>query len=148
MAQKKPKIVRPSSVVPSGLKEPKAAFDPDSNLNRKAAWRVHRIHMADPYGWHELNVGSVLDIKEKLSHFESMTWNDIFTIGRTRNHKILVEKLRCPKAKHWMKENMPDQDSLWTLRLSGAERIWGIFSDGVYQIIFWDPKHLIYPVQH
>jgi hypothetical protein len=46
-----------------------------------------------------------------------------------------------------MKRNMKEQLELWTIRLSGAERIWGIFSEGAYQIVFWDPNHLIFPTQ-
>lgn len=74
-----------------------------------------------------------------------MTWNEIFVIAKKQNHPIPVADLRCNLAREWMKKNMPDQDRLWTLRFSGAERVWGVFSDGVYQILFWDPKHLIYP---
>src|SRR5271163_4559758 len=48
------------------------------------------------------------------------------------NHALPVSRLKCPEARKWMKENMPDQDQLWTLRLSGRERIWRVFGDGVY----------------
>ena len=39
---------------------------------------------------------------------------------------------------------MEGQDTLWTLRFTGAERGWGIFSEGVYLVLFWDPLHLIW----
>jgi hypothetical protein len=46
-----------------------------------------------------------------------------------------------------MARNMPDQPYLWTLRFAGAERVWGIFSDGAYQVVFWDPEHRIFPTK-
>jgi len=103
--------------------------------------------MADPYGWHELTPEQVAYVREKLGLFESMTWNEIFVVAKKQNHDIPVAGLRCPHARKWMKDNMPDQPTLWTLRFSGAERVWGIFSGGAYQILFWDPHHLIYPTR-
>jgi hypothetical protein len=129
------------------LKKPKVAVDPESFNQRKAAWRVGKVQMADPYGWHTLDLAAIGYIREKLGAFESMTWSEIFVVAKKQNHDILVSELRCEIARRWMKRNMPDQDRLWTLRFSGAERVWGIFSDGVYQIIFWDPLHKIYPTQ-
>ncbi len=104
--------------------------------------------MTTPYGWHELTLAEVMDIRGKLASFETMTWNEIFVIAKKQNHDIPVSKLKCEKARRWMEKNMPDQPTLWTLRFSGAERVWGIFSGGSYQVIFWDPKHLIYPTKH
>jgi hypothetical protein len=45
-----------------------------------------------------------------------------------------------------MAEKLPDQPYLWTIRVSWSERIWGILSEGAYQIVFWDPEHLIWDV--
>lgn len=129
-----------------GKREPKIAEQVDF-MQMKAAWRVHKLQMVDPYGWHVLELETVGYIQSKLASFETMTWSEIFIRDRSRNHSIPVHKLRCPQAKRWIAKNMPDQPDLWTLRLSGPERIWGIFAEGAYQIIFWDPEHLIYPTQ-
>jgi len=128
----------------SGNKEP-AIAERVEFLHLKAAWRIKRIQMADPYGWRKLTPGEVSHIHEKLSYFETMTWNDIFIVAHKRNHRIPVNELRCPHAKRWMNINMPDQLELWTLRFTGIERVWGVFSEGAYQIIFWDPTHQIMP---
>ena len=114
-------------------------------MDRKATWRLRCVQMVDPYGWHQLTFKELIYIREKLSAFESMTWNEIFVDSKKQNHDIPVSDLRCEYARRWMRRNMPDQPTLWTLRFSGLERVWGIFSEGGYQILFWDPKHLIYP---
>lgn len=127
-----------------GTKEPAIAERVDF-MHLKAAWRVNRIQMVDPYGWHVITSEQINHIREKLSDFETMTWHEIFTVAKKRNHRIPVCNLRCPKARQWMKMNMPDQTELWTLRFTGAERVWGIFGEGAYQIVFWDPSHQILP---
>jgi hypothetical protein len=114
-------------------------------MQTKASWRVKKIQMAAPYGWHELTNQEVSYIRQKLADFESMTWHEIFTVAKKRNHCISVAELRCPEAKRWLRENLPDQTELWTLRFSGTQRVWGIFAEGAYQIIFWDPLHQIMP---
>lgn len=138
--KKEPKF---SQQVP-GIKEPRS-INFVSYGNLKAAWRINKIQLVDPYGWHKLTFKEISDIREKLSDFETMTWNEIFVVAKKRNHPIRVDQLRCEHARRWMKVHMSDQPLLWTLRLTGPERVWGIFSEGAYQIIFWDPNHLIYP---
>ena len=147
----------PRIAVPiSGERIPKASesilgnFQPKAveqarSMSLKAAWRVNKIQMADPYGWHDMDSQTLGYIRGKLSAFESMTWNEIFTVAKKQNHSISVESLKCRDAKRWMQENMPDQTELWTLRLSGKERIWGVFAEGAYLIVFWDPNHKIMP---
>lgn len=111
----------------------------------KASWRIKKIQMVEPYSFHRLTTDELNRLRERLANFETMTWNDIFITAKKHNHSIPVHKLRCEHAKRWMRNNMPDQLELWTLKVTGPERIWGIFSEGAYQIVFWDPEHRIYP---
>jgi hypothetical protein len=134
-----------AGAAPTGLKQPKIVEDPLSYKNLKACWRVRSVRLSSPYGWHELALAELVEVQQKLAMFESMTWNEIFVVAKNRNHPIPVSDLRCPEARKWMAKNMPDQETLWTLRLSGAERVWGVLSGGAYQVVFWDPQHLIYP---
>ncbi len=134
-------------VIPTGQKIPKIESEPSTYYDRKASWRVSRIQLVAPYGWGTLVSTEIEYLRGKLSQFETMTWGEIFGQAKDRNHPISVSKLKCREARRWMEKNMPDQPTLWTLRVSGAERVWGIFSEGAYQIIFWDPRHLIYPTE-
>lgn len=123
-------------------------FTPGLSYNdRHPSWRINRLQLIDPYGWHKLTFEEVSEIQSKLSNFERMTWNDIFVAAKNRNHSVLVSGLKCPKARRWMKTNMPDQDELWSLHLTGVERIWGVFAEGVLNLIFWDPLHLIWETE-
>jgi hypothetical protein len=157
MAKHHKKVPTPIENV-SGTKTPKTSFDVSGKkvpksaegvnyLELKASWRVNKIQTVEPYGWHGLNFDQFNYIKEKLSNFETMTWGEIFVGAKKQNHSIPVAQLRCEHARRWMRNNMPDQLELWTIRFTGPERVWGVFSEGAYQIVFWDPNHLIYPTQ-
>lgn len=130
----------------SGTKRPVIAESVTRYDDQKAAWRIGKIQLIDPYGWHILDASGIARIKERLSSLERNTWNDIFVRDRHYNHKIRTDQLKCSIAKKWMHDHLPDYPYLWTIRVTGAERIWGIFAEGAYQIIFWDPRHLIWEV--
>jgi hypothetical protein len=135
-----------ASIVPSQEKTPRTAAELPLYTDQKAAWRVSKIQLIEPYGWHELSPFEVAKIKDRLSSFEKNTWKEIFVDQARFHHRISADELKCSTARQWMKKNMPDQDYLWTLRVTGAERIWGILSQGAYQVLFWDPEHLIWEV--
>jgi len=109
----------------------------------RACWRLQRLQLIDPYGWHELTAAQLLYIREKLIEFEAKDWNQIFIVEKKHNHSVAVADFDCPKAREWMRRNLPDQDLLWRLRLSGPERVWGILREGVFHLMFWDPGHEI-----
>jgi hypothetical protein len=53
----------------------------------------------------------------------------------------------CEEAKSRLNAiRLEDTDALFSLRLSGPERIWGILDNSVLLLLWWDPFHLIYPV--
>jgi hypothetical protein len=130
----------------SGQKTPVIAESVTLYEDRKIAWRVSKIQLVDPYGWHSLDAAGVYQMKQKLGYLERSTWKDVFVRDARNNHSIRSDQLKCSIARKWMAENMPDQPLLWTIRISARERIWGIISEAAYQIIFWDPDHLIWPV--
>jgi hypothetical protein len=140
--KKGPKALEPVS----GQKTPVIAESVTVYEDRKLAWRISKIQLIEPYGWHVLDATSVAEMKQKLGSLERNTWRDVFVRDARNNHSIRTDQLKCPIARKWMAEYMPDQPLLWTIRVSGKERIWGIISEGAYQIVFWDPDHLIWPI--
>lgn len=133
------------SATPLGLKVPVIGKQPESYMDLKAAWRIARCQLLEPYGWRGLDAVMMVEIHGKLSAFESMTFSEIFVRDKSKNHEINVEDIPNPLVRKWLRVNMPDRPALRTLRLAGAQRIWGYLSDGAYQIVFWDPNHKIYP---
>jgi hypothetical protein len=117
---------------------------PEDGTNwMRACWRIQILQLVDPYGWHALTPADLSEMRTKLAQFEQKTWNEIFVDDKKHNHSVPVDQFDCPRAKQWMRKNLPREDELWTLYLGSTERVWGIRRDGAFHIIFWDPTHQI-----
>lgn len=112
--------------------------------DRHPSWRIEKLQLVDPYGWHELTGPQVKYLHAKLAEYERKDWNQILVTEKKWNHAVPVDGFKCPKARQWMRRNMPDQEELWSLRLSGAERVWGVYREGIFHLIWWDPQHLVW----
>ena len=139
--KKSPKTNFNPSSIP--VKDPKVSSNPSSYYDRNPNWRISRIELSDPYGWHILDASMIGYIKEKLSHFETMTWREILMDAKKQHHSISVDQL-SKKAQNRLKEtNQDDIESLISLRLSGTQRIWGVLDQGTLNLLWWDPDHQI-----
>lgn len=100
------------------------------------------MEMCDPFGWHQVDGESLLEIREKLRCFESMTFGEI--LGRN-NHLVGVSSL-CKRAQDRLEElRLDDIDELLSLHLTGLKRVWGILEHNVVILLWWDPNHEICP---
>ena len=74
-----------------------------------------------------------------------MTWNQISIDGKKQNHSVAIAQLSKETQKRLVEINIIDIDELFSLRLSGRERIWGILDKGVLNLLWWDPNHRVCP---
>jgi hypothetical protein len=103
------------------------------------------MDFVDPYGWHNLDPQKVDVIRSKLSNFESMTWAEILIKGKKQHHTVTVDQL-CHEAQQRLESiSCGDIDQLVSLHLNGVQRVWGILSEGVLNLLWWDPLHLVCP---
>lgn len=131
-------------ISPSTSKEPRALFGADP-MRLAPAWRVSLMEMLTPYGWRDIAPEKLREVREKLKDFESMTWHEILTASRHRNHPVSIDQL-CKEARDRLEEiGQADIEELVSLRLSGPERVWGIRSENVLKILWWDPAHSVCP---
>lgn len=87
------------------------------------------------------------EIHSKLSDFESMTWGQILLEAKKQNHSIRPHQI-CKEARDRLEVlGYGDLDRVFSLRLSGCERIWGVINEGVFTVLWWDPEHTVYPVE-
>lgn len=128
-----------------GQKSPKAA-PAESFYHLRPAWRVARIELVDPYGWHQIPTYKLLEIRDKLGGFEGQTWGDIIMRSQNNHHFMPVVKICAAAQERLSAIHMEDTDALFSLRLSGAERVWGILNNGILLLLWWDPFHSVYPV--
>jgi hypothetical protein len=129
---------------PRVAKVPAVAADPSTN-HLYPSWRIARLQLVDPYGWHEIGAAKILEIRAKLGNFESMTWNDIVVRAKKRNHTISVARI-CKEAQLQLASlNLYDLDEVVSLHLTGTERVWGYREGAVLHVLWWDPDHRVCP---
>ncbi|GJM43347.1 MAG: hypothetical protein DHS20C21_01890 [Gemmatimonadota bacterium] len=84
----------------------------------------------------------VHQIRSKLEGFETINWQEI-----ERNGSHSVERWKLAKAAQDRLDAIGhrDLDELFSLRLTGPNRVWGIRKNAVLSIVWWDPEHLVCP---
>lgn len=93
------------------------------------------------------------EIYPKLQHFENKTWNEIEreTYGsknKTKHHSIKISNI-IPEAQKRLRElRLDDLEELFSLRLDGKTRIWGVRKFHFLQILWFDFEHEICPVKN
>jgi len=98
------------------------------------------------WGWSNIqSKDSLVEIVEKLKNYESMTWSEIEKINNS--HLIPINKISKKARERLIERELGDLETLYSFRLSGRERLWGNRDNEAFYIIWWDPKHTVYPVQ-
>jgi hypothetical protein len=117
------------------------ALKPGAYLESKPAWRFGRLRVAEPHGWRVLSREQMLTVIDRLKSFESMSWKEIE--GR-QNHWIQGSEL-IRSAQNCLEEDWQGADQVFSLRIDGATRIFGIIDQQVFYLLWYDPEHLIVP---
>ncbi len=113
----------------------------------RPAWRISLLEMIDPFGWHVISSDIAHQVRMRLSNFESLTWKQILYQGGYRNHFIGTNRI-CKQAKDRLAAlHQDDIDSVMSLGITQTGRVFGIMEHNVLKILWWDPDHLICPVE-
>lgn len=120
-----------------------------SYMRKRPAWRFEK---SDTQGKWAVKACVDIDgrILRKLASYEGMTWAEIMQAsggkseGNGNNNHF--EKI-CDftkEAQDRARDIVPDEDELFSLRLTGRERLYGTLHDGVMNVIWYDREHEIY----
>lgn len=141
MGRKKSKTIESAN----GLKNPKSSIDPTSYLGKNPVWQFRRIDK-EHARWSLRDCCNFnKDVLEKLHDFEGMPWSEIInTNGVDTNHFVQITDL-CKEAQKRLETLKVYEDELFSLRLSNTKRLFGILNDGVFRVLWYDPKHEICP---
>lgn len=137
--------VKPQDKAPRGLEESNRFY------NKKPSWCFAICDFEhDKWGLCEGRcVADIKDVLSKLKSIESRTWADILSDGKGRgkgskNHPIEITQL-TKEAQSRLREINIYHEELYSVRLQGAERIWGVVQSGVFSLLWHDPDHEICP---
>lgn len=132
----------------TGGKTPVIQESPESYLKKRPSWRFNRCDESCNGKWCVKSHNEFTEILSKLEVFEKMTWDEINKDSRNNNNKhhfIARDKWIKEAQKRADELKLFDYDQLFSFALDGKRRLWGILEDGVFTIVWYDPKHEICP---
>jgi len=128
---------------PKLAKTPKHKNLSSNDLNN-ISWRFSKVDRDGKWkcSLSKLNEQKTKEIIRKLKDFDSMTWGDL---KGKRRHSIPATAI-CKEAKKRLQDiEKDDINELFSIGISGKERIWGIREGDVFSILWWDPDHNVCP---
>ena len=121
-------------------------YQPDSFFHKNPAWR---FQFMDRDIWSP--IGHLEEISKKLSSYEKMSWAEIDGTSKSgtdskgsRNHFISVNDM-IKQARTRLDKLHLTFEEYYSIALTGKERLWGILSDGIFYILWYDQNHEVCP---
>ena len=141
----RPKKSPRSEFNPGNTKVARGGNKGESFDSERIAWHINTLDIDGPWGWTKIDPGTLWDrIHDRLANLESMTWSQIKT---DKKHFHSIEKTNLSKeAQQRLEEiDQDDIDEVFSLRVSGKERIFGIRDRHILKLLWWDPNHEVCP---
>ena len=117
--------------------------DPESHDRETIVWAFAIVDQEGEWGWRTVaSKAWWRSILPKLQRFESMTWTKIKeTAGGkqtgTNSHSVSVEKLSKKAQKRLKELGQEDVSELFSLRLTGKARIFGIRDQRALKLLWY-----------
>lgn len=134
------KVVRGSSHSTGG-KKPREEKDA-AVIENRPVWKLGRLDFGGPWCPRTITGEVLFEVAKKLGQLESQNWPQIDAGG---SHFIPVSNLIKDAQQRLEAIRLDDIEHLYSLRLSGKERLWGIRERHVFRALWWDPEHAICP---
>lgn len=83
-------------------------------------------------------------ISDKLKHLAIAGWSSV-NQNSAHHHEIQLHKLTRDAQKRLRQLTFDDLDGLFSLRLTGKKRIFGVRKDPYFYVVWWDPEHKVCP---
>lgn len=133
--------------------KPKHIENPESFYSKNPIWSFKLLDN-NYHKWGFIHTSNInKDIITKLIDYENLTWGEIIkaTGGRkhgNNNHYENISKLITEAQERWKELKPEEYDSVFSLRLTGHHRLYGLLTDGIFKIIWFDSHHEIYPLKN
>lgn len=92
-----------------------------------------------------------VEIYPKLKIYEALNWHELERelygqhTRKTKHHAVQVDKLAPEAIERLKKLKLDDLEELYSLRLTGKIRVWGIRKFGFLQLLWFDFEHAVCP---
>lgn len=123
--------------LPASSKIPRAAYIPNDSGCPQFQFE---LDMDGPFGWDHFKIKELPDLLAKLFELQRCSWQELKDKG---SHLVAIEKLEAPAQKRLRELKRDDLDNLYSLRLTGKKRVWGVKNNNILRILWWDPEHQV-----
>lgn len=103
------------------------------------AWRFSSADLNGAWPWGD---AVPLQVFRKLADFESLSMTELRSAG---SHPVELGQLAKSARDRLAAIEKDDIDELFSLRISGRERIWCITDRNVMRVLWYDPRHEVCP---
>lgn len=146
-----------TKVVPKKLRAMNEAHMAPDWYNAKPAWSFSVIdhEYSGEWGWDQLG-NRMAPVFDFLKEMERLTWKEIAaqsyrpkTSAPSAKHHAIPQDSLCRDAQKRLAElELDDVDEVFRFRTGYDERLWGVNipKSGVFCLLWWDPKHRVYPL--
>ncbi|HET7463906.1 MAG TPA: hypothetical protein VFJ82_21800 [Longimicrobium sp.] len=129
------------SLAPRDERKPRLAAE--SDRDQMPVWLLGRVDFDGPWCWKRMDGDTLHRVHERLCAFERMTFKEI---DGKRNHEIPVERLGKAARDRLVELGIDEYDEVLSLRVTRAERVWGLKAPNGIYLLWWDPAHTVYPM--
>ena len=105
---------------------------------RYLAWRFSRNDQDGTFSWSQITENDRRAVWKRLGEFEKMTLAEIRDTGS--HHRVPVSRRNDGELQ------LDDLDEIWSFRVTGERRFWCVKRENIYELLWWDPEHRVYPV--
>lgn len=144
--------VKKVNVPPGFIADEKRTGDPASLLpssrssEERVCWRFGHLDLDGPWGLVSLDHERLMMLLGDMAKFESQTINELFHQGEWPGKCHDVHKLPNRVALARLGAlGLSDMTKIWKLRIGGPGRLWGFLVGNVFHVVWWDPRHEVWP---
>lgn len=125
----------PKSRVPAQIEDPEEFYKDYASWNFKMVdtemWAFTKECAGSDF-WEE--------ILPRLQALETQTWSEIFVKDKKKNHSESIAKINVVAQKRLATRHI-ETDAIYSLRVTGKHRIYGIIVNSVFNILWYDNDH-------
>jgi hypothetical protein len=121
-------------------KKPRYATVPNEHC--RPEFKTEQMDMTGPWGWSNFDGSHIQELFKRIFEFQKLTWQEL---RNTHSHLVNVADLDSKAQKRLKEIKKDDLDQLYSLRLSGRERVWAIKDGNLLWLLWWDPHHEVCP---
>ena len=128
---------------PTSAKVPKLDSSIGSISDLYPSWHFDKLDLEFRNKWEVIDRDCLInEILPKLKEYEKMQWKEI---GGRSSHFVSVSSIISEAQRRLEQLKLEDTEHLFSFRLSGTKRIYGIQYNSIIKLLWWDPHHLICP---